>query len=83
MLFWLCPINEESLCRALESVSKKWKEVANKEDFSVQDVEQIAEDYKEEGECLEQVVRQWLRTGVSWTQVVQLLSQVGDKEQAS
>ena len=46
-------------------------------------MEQIAEDYKEEGEYLEQVVRQWLRTGVSWTQVVQLLSQIGDKLQAS
>ena len=57
--------------------------MASKAGFSVQDVEQIAEDYKEEGQCLEQVVRQWLRTGVSWTQVVQLLSLVGDKEQAS
>ena len=46
-------------------------------------MEQITEDYKEEGEYLEQVVRQWLRTGVSWTQVVQLLSQIGDKLQAS
>ena len=64
------PINEESLCSALESVSKKWKEVANKAGFSVQDLEQIAEDCKEEGECLEQVVRQWLRTGVSWTHIL-------------
>ena len=31
------PINEESLCSALESVSKKWKEVASKAGFSVQD----------------------------------------------
>ena len=28
------PINEESLCSALESVSKKWKEVASKAGFS-------------------------------------------------
>ena len=46
-------------------------------------MEDITEDFKEEGEYLEQVVRQWLRTGVSWTQVVQLLSQIGDKLQAS
>lgn len=83
----LCILKREhSMIKVIQTVARKWKELATALQLRPNVIEEITEDISEEDQACEAVFRQWLsgrhRVPVNWSTVVECLSECGFQDLA-
>ena len=78
--------SRENILEVLSSLSSKWREVAGKVGFGLEEVEKIEEECngKEDLDHLAHLVSKWLNLGpVGWSKVMEVMEVMGLKEEAT